>query len=357
MENYLNQNPGQVPNRVNELFGGFEMGAAPVESSEGAYSILVGRSDGNTILVWDYQEGQEPFVVQLLLEEQDPGLFDIDQEPEEELVQTQIPLDEFKEQLAEEEEIGDEEPGIPSDIGAAIEQLEEIEPTLTLRERQFPELDEQIRQSVTTEGFVDVPLSNISKKVEARSLYSFEFRMGLTMTRLEREGIDPGLQLDEGIGFYKDMGMIGTMGGNARPPAHFPLTSIYIKNRLLYEGPSYPLEIFNDLVVYSLFISNEYDTSYKPSSYDNIRLMIDRVQRLEEEGYSPKLIRRIPQAEAEERGLDTMPQLPSGRDAPWLEPRQYYEIIEENADHPAWRDVTGTLYGDEEPETPEQQNT
>lgn len=146
-------------------------------------------------------------------------------------------------------------------------------------------------------------------------------------------GEEPTRQVTNGVGFQVQIGMLGIN----QPPATFPRTSSYIKNRLLYEGPAYILELYRDLVVYSGFISGYYNMTFRPGSYTSFRQFIYRLKEIGKRG-GPELIEDVSQQRAASMGLETVPDHPTieGEKAPWLENRRYIDIVEDNKDHSAW---------------------
>lgn len=131
--------------------------------------------------------------------------------------------------------------------------------------------------------------------------------------------------------------------GDEDPPATFPRTGKYIRNYLLHQGPAYVLEMYNNLIIYSGYISAMYDGQFKPGRYSSFRKMIHNLYSYSQHPDTAKLVRRLSGSEARSRGLDTTAKLPTGEEATWLEERNYYEIVEENKDHSAWRNVTDAL--------------
>ena len=227
-----------------------------------------------------------------------------------------------------EPEEGPEEPEIPP---------EELE-----RQRlaeAFPDIPEELRGYAESPDKLEIKAGKETKAVEPRDIYEFEMEMatqGNAETSIPRD-------IMAGIGGSMARGRFG----REDPPSSFPRTGQYIKYHLLYQGPSYILEIYNDMVVYSGYISNMYDGLFRCGKYDSFREYVYRLEQVEKRG-GERLIRPIPDDEAQSRELSTMPQMPVGDgetiDAPWLERRQYFEVNEENLDHPAWSNVTSWLY-------------
>lgn len=239
-------------------------------------------------------------------------------------LEQEIEFEVEEEVVVEEEEIVEEEPE------------EEITEEEKLEEK-YPELPAELRPFAIGEGDeIDVPITKDSKKVPPRTIYEFEQELmtpGDAGTTIARE-------IEDGIGFYKKSGQFGDIV----PPATFPRVGSYIKYHLLYQGPSYINEIYNDLVVYSAFLSSTYGGEYKVMTYESFREYIYRLKQLYERGLTPKLVEELSQQQAASRGLSTVPKLPSGVEAPWLERRKYLSVVEENIDHPAWHNPGEFLY-------------
>lgn len=189
-----------------------------------------------------------------------------------------------------------------------------------------------------------VPAGSEYKKVEPRELYDFEVAMGHSSPDMPRD--NPDLQgLEEGVGFRVAMGDIG----HTVPASTFPRTGLYVKNRLLHEGPGYILEIYNDLVLYSAYISSLHDMKFSPGSYTSFRNFMGRLNRYGEQEGNERLVIRMAESDAASRGFDLIPDHPTieGEKAPWLENRQYYQIEEDNADSKVWDNITEEMYGED----------
>jgi len=201
---------------------------------------------------------------------------------------------------------------------------------------KFPNVPAPLRPYAINEEQVEIPASKETKRVDIREPYDFEKEL---FTR--GEAGTPIGEIREGIG---EAYASGTLGGS-NPAGTYPRTGIYIKHHLMHEGPSYPLEIYNDIVVYSAYVSQMYDGTFKPGSYTSMRVMMRRLanKNIDVEGQEEpeNLILKIPEDVALERGLDIKPDHPQkdGK-APWLENRQYYTVNQDMTDHPAWRNIT-----------------
>lgn len=213
---------------------------------------------------------------------------------------------------------------------------EEPEPTRQeILEQEFPEVPPELRTFAISEDFIEVPITKDTKRVSPRPMYDFEKELltpGKADTNIPNE-------IEEGVGFAK---ATGTFGIDVAPGS-FPRTGIYIKYHLFYQGPSYSLEIYRDLVTYSAYISATYDSLFRVGSWESFREYMWRLREVDKEG-GPELIRQLTDAEVRELGLDVEPELPDGTPAPWLEDKIYYTINRDNAGHPAWKNPEGWLY-------------
>ena len=221
------------------------------------------------------------------------------------------------------------------------EDVEEEKPEqpahIRMRERladEFPDIEPELRQYAVEVGRLEIAAGKETKSVEPRQHYEFELEMaeqGDAETTIPRD-------IMEGIGGSMARGRFG----REDPPASFPRTGQYIKYHLLYQGPSYILEMYNDMVIYSGFISHKYQGQFRCGKYDSFREFIYMLEQVHEREIGPQLIKPLTQEEAQARDLDTMAKIPTGdgmQDAPWLESRQYFEVIKDNLDHPAWNNV------------------
>ena len=250
---------------------------------------------------------------------------------------------------------------------AQFGEIEDVEPAMGLFEQveeeiedqvdrdEFPGIPDPFKPYATSDNNVEVRAGKETKSLEPRDPYDFEVRMGLTANQIRNFNLNNDRDVtprpfSNCVGISKDLGAFGSRD----PPANFPNTLEYIRQHLLNEGPSYALEIFNDLALYGGFISQAHaEDPSEPinlyaSSYENVRNLLGRIEKVQDEGLAPELIRAIPPAEAQSEGLDTMPKLPLNGggeiEAPWLEKRQYYEIVEENADDDAWQNINNLRY-------------
>lgn len=203
----------------------------------------------------------------------------------------------------------------------------------------FPGITPELRPFAQEDESLEIPAGKETKTVQPREIYDFEVELaspGDGETGINRE-------IREGIG----EAVASQQFGQGAPPATFPRTGIYVKWYLFFRGPAYIYQMYKDLIVYSGYISTLYESNLRAGRYEAFREYMYRLNEVGKRG-GPQLVRAIPDDEAQERGLDTEPSLPDGTAAPWLEPRQYYEIIESNIEHEAWQDVVGYLYQQEE---------
>lgn len=276
--------------------------------------------------------------------------------PLDELIETEEDTEEIEEDEEEPEEPEETEP----EVDEEPEELDEPEEEKSLEDRfepDFPEINPQLREFAVSENQLNIPAGSETKRVEPREPYKFELMMGLPLTQLQQRsligvGEDPRRQLNNGVGIVAGLGQGSPQAGLGitAPPSTFPRTSSYIRNRLLFEGPTYVLNLYRDLVVYSGFISGFYDMTMKPGGYDSFRNFMNRLQLITERG-GPELIRPLSQQEVASRGNSVVPDHPTLEDekAPWLNNREYYKIMERNKDHEAWDDPTKYLYEELEP--------
>jgi len=244
------------------------------------------------------------------------------------------PVEETQPQTEEQEEQQPEQPE------QAVEEEPKPEKTpAELLAEQYPGIPPELRPLAREEGEIEVPINKDSKRVKPRPLYEFEQEL----MNPEDAGTSIQREITGGIGDYINEGL-----GYAEPVATFPRVGNYIRWHLLYQGPSYINEMYNDLVVYSAYISSTYGYSFKVMTYQSFREYIHRLKMLPEKGKSPQLIRELSQQQAAARGLTSIPTLPSGLEAPWLENKHYFEVVEENIDHPAWKNPGKALYEEDQ---------
>jgi hypothetical protein len=195
--------------------------------------------------------------------------------------------------------------------------------------RKFPDVPEGIREFAVSSNQIEVPFGKETKSLEPRELYDWEV-----------QAIEANTEFEEHIGHNVSMDNLKDI-----PASTFPRTSHYIKNRLLRTGPSYKLEIYNDLLVYTAYANAYHNMSLKPGTYLSMRRLFNNIENIPQEG-GPKLVEPLSQQQAASRGLEVTPDHPTidGGKADWLENRQYYIVVEENVEHPAWNNPTKYLY-------------
>ena len=215
----------------------------------------------------------------------------------------------------------------------------EIQQDEVLR-RKYPEMPDPLVAFVDDETEdLEVPVGKKqTKTIERKEPYPFEEEMA-----------EPGVVVSSDLNQSVIEGIGAAVASNfsSSVPASFPRTGLYIRNRLLNQGPAYILDLYRDLVYYSGFISSKYDYELRAGTYTSFREFIWRLNESPKKG-GPELITPIPASEAEARDLSTMPVIETSdgeMEAPWLERRQYYEINEDEADNmEVWTDVTKYLY-------------
>lgn len=328
----INEGEVQPPPDAMEWFAGFDPQPVAISRYEDQVGLSLGRREGNT--VFDLTVGQA-IVFREPEEPERPGL------PTKPVSVENLPrltVEQLRERVREPEP----EPEVEEEI---IE--EEPEPEVLTAEQRV----ERSLQEFEVDDILDIPAGKPTRRVESRELYDFELFMGLPTMVLTELGFDPVDQITNAIGESIELGRFG----NADPPATFPRTSTYVKHRLLNIGPAYVLELYRDLIVYSGFISSFHDGRFIPGRYSSFREYMYRLLEIGRRG-GPTLVRKLSQQQAARRGLEVIPNHPTipGAKAPWLQNRQYYEIIEENQDHIAWQDPVGFLQEELPEEEPEQ---
>lgn len=241
-------------------------------------------------------------------------------------IETQVETEEIEEDVAPEPEpaitpVEQPEPAITR----VPEEAEEVEVEIPI----FPDVPEEIREFAISPDTLEVPAGKETKRVEVREIYDFE-----------KELARPDGNLPGGIGEAMEDGEFGF----GESPGTYPRTGNYIKHYLDNRGPAYVLQMYNDLVIYSAFISTIYTGTFRAGTYASFRALINRL-RLVGERTGTRLIVELAEDEVADLELDVTPDHPSDvlESAPWLENRNYYDIIEENMDHQAWDNVVGFL--------------
>lgn len=261
-----------------------------------------------------------------------------------------IPVEELREdeeEVEEEADVDEETPDIPSGLITDPEAIPEvilpgIEEEPEDLGPEFPEIDPNLRPFAVDSDTLEIPAGKETKEIEPRDPFDFEVEMAL-----------PGVQISGELGqrTIEEIAIpvaIGTLGSDY-PVGTFPRTGVYIRNYLKFRGPAYSYEIYKNLVFYSGFISTLHGINVKAGTYQTFREYMYVLEEIEEREGIP-LVDALTQQQAAGEGLETVPDHPSieGAKAPWLQRRQYYDLVEENDDHPAWRNAYDFLHGDEE---------
>jgi len=233
------------------------------------------------------------------------------------------------------------------------EQEEELSEEETLSNK-FPNIPEHLLSYVKDNGKLEVTVGKKdTKTVDPRAPYDFEI-VQMTDRPSPRSlpfKADPSIVGDvmSGIGAAISRGMFrrtqkAEITGNIEPPATFPRTGVYIRNYLFFEGPSYALNMFKDLLVYLAYVNSVHGYKLRVGTYKSFREYIYMLNRVPKLG-GPRLIQPLSQQQAASRELETIPDHPKNpnKKAPWLERRQYYEIVEDNKDDDVWRDIYGWI--------------
>lgn len=337
---------------MEDFFPGANFTVTESENKEGILENRMFDSEGEDKLAYDLTERtyltleqNPPFGFDVVEFEPPQAQLDPQEEPEEtetttgEGGETPEPADSDQPTLLDTEKRDALPPQFRASLGQEAEEEppeEDTGPTeAELLAERFPNIPAPLRPYGVDEGTVRIPASVDTKEVKARELYDFEKEM---MTQGEAD--TPIGKITDGIG---EAAASGRLGGK-EPAGTFPRTGVYIKNHLKHEGPSYPLEIYNDIVVYSGYISQMYNGLYKPGSYDSMRVMIHRLSNTEievsENTFETPII-PIPEEAAKEQDLQLAPNHPeTGEQMPWLENRQYYILNQNLEEHKAWNNIT-----------------
>jgi len=275
-----------------------------------------------------------------------------------------------------EEEDDDETDGVQlfEDDEEEIEEDEEEEEEEP--EPEFPKNDETLNR-FKVDDKLEIPAGKETKEIEARTPYDFEIEMAspnrqtsseirelapFEFAQTEASDLREDL-LDLDFVYFGESVRTGQFG-RAHPPGTFPRTGVYVRNRLTYQGVGYLYEIYKDLIYYSGLISSVYQTIaeldpdsflteplFKTGRYESFREFIFVLDEISKQDEGPVLIERLSQQQAAARGLSVIPEHgATGEPAPWLENRQYIDIVEESSEHPAWMNPYDFLYPDEDDE-------
>lgn len=343
-----------TPENATDWFDGFNVSIQFMGQFEEQVSNALGNSEGNTVA--DLTNGE---VIELTRigprEVTDPEGNVVGTEPIPFDQQTETtPFEELREEPEEEEpepEPEEEEEDIedfegPERIGVfeddeeeePEEEQEEEEPILTIEDQ----IDDALDGFSIDDLNMEIPSGKPTRRVERRTLYDFELQMGLPGPALEQlEGFSFNDTISGGVGLAAQAGLLGS----TRPPANFPRTAVYVKTYLSELGPQYIFALYKELLVYSAFISGFHNMTLRPGRYNSFVNFMYRLHQIGERG-GPELVEKLSQQQAAARGLDSIPDHPTieGAKAPWLNDRTYYDIVEENIDHPAWDDPVEYLY-------------
>lgn len=252
------------------------------------------------------------------------------------------------------------------------QQQEEQEPEKTEEElakeeeqllaEQYPNVPKPLRQYATSNDKLEITVGKKdTKTVSPRAPYDFEIIMATDRpSPIGFEFEAPADMVGEvmsGVGRAVARGLFSREPGaeitrEIQPPATFPRTGAYIRNHLKFRGPSYALEMFNDILVYLGYVNYIHGYNLRTGTYQSFREYIYYLKEIPKAG-GPELIRTLSQQQAAARGLATIPDHPKlpGEKAPWLERRKYYELVEENEDNNLWHDPYGYFKSDEDENT------
>lgn len=336
-----NLNRFDAPDSTFDWFPDADFEVVPADLTEGTINLNLGDREGNS--VFDLTRLQAIELEEAVEVETRGGA-----ETTEVRATTRVPMDELVEDEEEEQQEEEEFRAAIRRVTATPERFPEtVEPTLPQRDLEvieFPDIHENLRGYADSEDQLSIPAGPETKKVEPREPYDFEYRMGLPggeLRQMDGFTISDQIKFGNPIGISVDINGLGTRF----PPANYPRTASYIMNRLHYEGLTYLLDLYRDLVVYSGFISDIYGMSFVPGSYKSFRQFIWRLKEIpDREG--PVLIEEVSQQRAAAMGLETKPDHPSieGEKAPWLEDRVYIDINEDNFQNEVWLNPTEYLY-------------
>jgi hypothetical protein len=241
---------------------------------------------------------------------------------------------------------------------------EEVEEEIEEEDEPETIVDYIERINQNDDGKLKVPALNKIKTVELREPYEFEY-VTIAPSRpatADLLGLDSPIDVPSSITQLRDelyvnsdlmfigKAIAGDLLGGQVPAGTFPRTGVYIRNRLKYVGVGYGYEIYKDLVYYTGLIQQVHGYNLSVPRYNSFNEYLYVIREITDMEDGPDLINALSQQQAAARGLETIPDHPSieGEKAPWLEPRQYYDIVEENEDHGAWADPYTYLHGDDE---------
>lgn len=251
---------------------------------------------------------------------------------------------------------------IPLEVLRGEEEPEEVEETEEPEEEQeevieetveevfeptpdFPEVPPPIRDFAKSPNELEVPVGQKdTKTVEVRDMYPFEVIMATQRPSPPDIPFDardiPINDVKREIGDAIRGGTLGTAGPlqEQETPATYPRTGTYIRNYLKFQGPSYALELHKELLTYTAYVNGIHGFDLRTGTYTSMRRYLKTLRQIGDMGL--ELIEEKSQQELAARGLSIIPDHPTieGEDAPWLERKRYWGLVEENEDHPAWDD-------------------
>lgn len=246
-----------------------------------------------------------------------------------EVAVTQLRGEEEEEEPEEEPE--EEEPAISVEDVPPLPEV--LMPDIEVEERgpEYPEINENLRPFAVAPDTLEIPAGKEEKQIDAREPLDFEREMSLPgLQTTSQTQVRTMEEIAQPIG-------AGTLG-ETEPVGTYPRTGVYTRNYLKFRGPAYSYEIYKNLVYYSGYISTLHDINVRAGHYSSFREYMWVLEEIPQRG-GPELIDSLTQQQAAAAGLETIPDHPSvdGAKAPWLERRQYYELVEENEEHEAWQ--------------------
>jgi len=236
----------------------------------------------------------------------------------------------------------------------SLEQLreEEVIETEEVREEpeeeelpEFPEVEKPLRDFAVSEDELEIPAGKHEMKIDARDPYVFEEEM-----------VSIGVEIEDISGeILQEIGNSIAAGdfGKGDPPGSFPRTGIYIRNRLKFEDITYIYQLYKDLVYYSGYISGTFrsmvSSGFRTGTYRSFREYIYVLKKIGEEDGTPTPIETLSQQAVAARGLSVVPEHPTieGETAPWLENRQYIDVVDADAID-VWENAYKFYHEDEE---------
>lgn len=209
---------------------------------------------------------------------------------------------------------------------------------------------EPFQEFLEEDGKVEIPEgSKDTRAVDPRQVYDFEIVMATGMENPEgfREAnIAQDATVMDGIGEAALNNRFDMSGEDAASPGSFPRTGKYIRNHLVFQGPSYIFELHKDLLLYTQFVNWYWDYEIKTGTYNSTRRYFKMLKQISDLEEFPTIVRTLTDQEAEEMGLQVEADHPSieNETAPWLANRSYYVISEDGSQSNVWKDPRGVLY-------------